>query len=297
MTNRLPPLHALTAFESVARNNSFTKAAEELCITHGAVSHRIKLLETHLGVPVLERGSRRSTLTRAGTAYLHAITEALAILHNAERNLPDKARSQRLKVNALPAFAGNWLIERLEDFQKKYPDIEIEVDPLTHSLSQFDSLKLDVAIRYGSGLSPNLLGIKLKEIRLYPVCSPHYLSQASPIRHPEDLLKESLLRHNADPWEPWFQAAGVFTPEPKPVATFGDARLVLDAAAEGHGIALARDMLTHTALRDGTLVRLFDINVVSSSSYFALFKSKPAPQPHISAFIDWLLDQSKLEAT
>ena len=296
MATRLPPLHALTAFEAVARHRSFAKAADELCITHGAVSHRIKLLETYLNVTVLVRTPHGAILTPAGNIYLNAITEALALLNNAARCLPDYAQRQHLKVNALPAFAGNWLIERLNDFKSRHPEIEIEVDPLTYPLSQFDPMELDVAIRYRAGSSPNLRSLKLGEIRLYPVCSPDYLARAGSLRHPKDLLRQSLLRHNADPWESWFRAAGIETAVPQPVATFGDARLLLDAAARSQGIALARDMLTRNALRDGTLVRLFDIDVVSPSSYFALVKPGPDPRPEISAFLSWLLARSESDA-
>jgi len=290
MANRLPPLHALAAFEAVARHRSFSKAAEELCITHGAVSHRIKLLEHHLGATVIDRTPRLVTLTPAGKAYLHAVTEALAILNAAERGLPGQGRRRHLKINALPAFAGNWLIERLGDFRERHPDIDLEVDPLTYPLSQLDAMGVDIAIRYGPGSPPNLQGIKLQDIRLYPVCSPRYRPRGGPLREPSDLLGESLLRHNVDPWEPWFEAASVSGAIPAPVTTFGDARLVLDAAANGQGIALARDILTHRALRDGTLVRLFDIEVISPSAYFALVKPRSLRQAPVGTFVDWLLD-------
>lgn len=286
---RLPPVSALIAFETVAKTRSFSRAAEELCITRGAVGHRIAVLESFLGVAVVTRGSQDVTLTSAGAAYLSAVSESLAVLADATAAISGIQRLHYLRVNVLPAFAGSWLIARLSGFQAQHREIAVEVDPLTYPLREFDAVGLDLAIRYTKMVPEGFSGYCVRSVALVPVCSPDHLARFGPIRQPADLLRAQLLRHNADPWKIWFDAASVAGNIPAPVATFGDGRLLLDAAANGQGIALARDVLAAEPLREGALVQLFDLNVVSPSSYYALLK--PDASKAARAFVNWLLKE------
>lgn len=286
---RLPPISALVAFKTVARTRSFSRAAEELCITRGAVGHRIAVLESFLGVPVMIRGPQEVVLTPAGAAYLSSVSESLSVLADATAAISGTKCLHHLRVNALPAFAGSWLIARLSGFQVQYPKVEVEVDPLTYPLGEFDTVGLDLAIRYTKVVPEGFSGYCIQPINLVPVCSPDYLKRFGSIFQPADLLGAQLLRHNADPWKTWFDAADIAANIPAPVATFGDGRLLLDAAASGQGVALARDILAAEPLREGALVQLFDLQVVSPSSYYALLRSDASKAAR--AFVDWLLEE------
>lgn len=286
---RLPPISALVAFEAVAKARSFSRAADELCITRGAVGHRIAVLESYLGIAVVTRGPQEVVLTSAGLAYLNVVSESLAALTEATAAITGGQCLHHLRVNALPAFAGSWLIARLPRFQARHREIEVEVDPLTYPLHQFDAVGLDLAIRYARAVPEGFSGYCVRSVILCPVCSPDYLARFGPFREPADLLGGRLLHHNADPWKIWFRAAGVGGDVPAPAATFGDGRLLLDAAANGQGIALARDVLAAEPLREGALVRLFDVRVTSPSSYYALLR--PDASNAARAFIDWLLKE------
>ena len=291
MTIRLPPVNALLAFEAVARHASFSKAAEELCVTHGAVSHRIKLLENHLGTVLIDRSERQLTLTRAGRLYLARVTQAISLLHSAENEITVVPERQKLKINALPGLAGSWLISRLGSFRARHPEIDIEIDPLTYPLEQFDAQKLDVAIRYCAGDFSHFRNVKLIDVFLYPVCSPHYQRRTN-LSSPADLARENLLVHQADPWDIWFHEQGLEGVTVEPVSVFGDSRLLVDAAAHGDGIALVRHVVAESKVLQGDVIKLFDSKVQSPKAYYAITKPSPRQAEQTELFLQWFLEQA-----
>src|SRR6476646_1564086 len=174
---RLPPLHALAAFEAVARLESFARAADELCVTHGAVSHRIKLLEDHFQTRLLLRRGGGCTLTSPGRYLLTAVQDALSTLQQASQRL--SVARPVVTVSAGPSSARNWLVVRLNTFYRDHPDIDLEISAtkLTHQKKRasIETGEADVAVRYGrkeewSGLQC----VKLMDVQLFPVCSPEY---------------------------------------------------------------------------------------------------------------------------
>jgi LysR family glycine cleavage system transcriptional activator len=289
----LPPLHALAAFEAVARLQSFGKAADELCITHGAVSHRIKLLEKHFGVQLFVRGRRSVSLSAKGTYFLGAVLDALSTLQEASARLSDTAQ-KTVRISVGPSFSRNWLIERLGDFYRKHPDIDLEISATKMAAAdKFGSLRsgvCDVEVRYGkAGEWTGFNAVKLPEGKLFPVCAPVYRKAAGGLAKPRDLLKAVLLRLPHEPWKPWLDAAGLDAAEPARGPLFSDASLMLETAASGQGVALARSLIVDDYLASGRLVKLWNISIPSPHAYFAVFSATAANRPEVKAFADWLV--------
>ena len=289
----LPPLHALAAFEAVARLHSFAKAADELCITHGAVSHRIKQLENHFGSQLFSRRGRTVALTAKGTYFLGAVLNALSTLQEAAIRLAGETH-KTVHVNVGPSFARNWLVERLGDFYQKHPEIDIELSATKLTkMSKLTSLKsdgADIEVRYGT--SDEWTGfdsIKLLAGQLFPVCSPAYREKQGGLNKPDDLLKAVLLRLPHEPWKPWFIAAGLPANEPLRGPLFSDAGLMLETAANGQGIALARSLIVDDYLASGRLVKLWDISIPSPQAYYAIFSAKVSARPEVHTLINWLI--------
>lgn len=287
MARKLPPLHALTAFETAAKYGSFSRAAEEMALTHSAISHKIKQLEDHLGVRLFVRLPRHVVLTNEGSLFLSEVQAALSVLEGAAARVSRRKSQRGLRVNVLPPFAGNVLVKQLPDFLKQHPEIDLEIDA-TPRLENNDLAVIDVFVRYGKGDWPGFESVKLMSVDLFPVCSPGYLQKVGALNGPADLGKAVMLRHTMEPWEPWFRAAGVQSARTPGGPLFSDARLMLDAAREGQGVALARSVLAGEDVREGKLVRLFDIAVTSQCSYYALFPPGARSRPEIDAFLEWL---------
>ena len=292
MRRRLPPLHAVAVFEAAARHNSFAKAADELCVTHSAISHQIKQLEEHLGIRLFLRLPRAVVLTNEGRTFLIEVKSALEALEAAALKISRNTGANILRVNVLQPFAGNWLIGRLEHFVKEHPQIDLEIEATqkedTHLLDD-----VDVSVRYGAGDWNGVDFVKLMEVDLFPVCSPSYLKNIGCLARPNDLNKAVLLRHRMEPWDTWFRAMGLDWGRPITGPLFSDARIMLDAAASGQGVALARNVLAEKDIDEGRLVRLFDVKVPAPGAYYALFKQGSRVRPEIDAFITWLISVSR----
>jgi LysR family glycine cleavage system transcriptional activator len=291
MPRDVPPLNVLAAFEAAARHHSFSRAAEELHVTDSAISHRIRLLEENIGEKLFLRTRGGLTLTGRGTHYLAAVQGALATLKAASAKFSgEKRRSVRISIG--PALARNWLVGRLGEFYRLHDDIDLEISA-THSksgkLGALKSGEADIAIRYGRQEDwGGFEAMKLLEGNLFPVCSPAYRKAHGGLRRPKDLLQALLLRLPGQPWKPWFSAAGLRDEEPTKGPIFSDADLMLDAAVNGQGIALARSMLVREHLSSGRLVIPFDISIPASSSYFAVYTAHSSERPEIKVLLDWL---------
>jgi LysR family glycine cleavage system transcriptional activator len=288
---KLPPLHALAAFEAVARLHSFARAADELCITHGAVSHRIKALEQHYGVRFFVRRGGEVTLTSKGTYFLSAVLEALSTLQQASKRIADARRV--VTISAGPSTAHNWLIPRLGGFYREHPGIDLEIT--ASKLAQkkkrasLETGEADVVIRYGRKEDwTGFQSVKLMDVELFPVCSPAYLEKAGMLRSPADLADGQWLRLPHEPWKPWFKAAGLSWEEPASGPLFSDASLILDAAANAQGVALARNVLVERDIASGRLIRLWRVSVPSTRAYFAVWSAQGGARPEVNAFIEWL---------
>lgn len=300
MTRALPPIQTLRAFEAAARHLSYSRAADELSLTHGAISHHIARLEKDLGgVQLFVRDGQRMLLTDGGQAFVIEVRRGLRLLAEAVEKARIRPRGQgarrTLAVSVLPSLAARWLVPRLSRFQSTRPDVDIAIHP-TPLLAALDGRDgIDLAIRYGPGNWHGLRSVPLMKSAIFPVCSPEFLARARP-RSPEDLVGAALLRSPRQKWRPWFLAAGLDIPEPTHGPSYDDAGLVLQGAAAGQGIALARAALAADDLHAGRLVRLFDIEVEDDSGWFLVWRAPlQCDLADFEAFRAWLETQAHSE--
>jgi LysR family transcriptional regulator, glycine cleavage system transcriptional activator len=281
---RLPPLHALLAFEAAARLGGFAQAAAELCITASAVSHRIRQLETLLGEPLFDRVPTGVRLNTAGQRYLQGVREAFERLSHFA--VPGEAQRVQLRVGAPPTFARNLLIPALPAFYRQWPDVEIDVDiaaPLQDKPEQHD-----VDIRWGHGGFDGRPATKLFDDEVVVLASPAYAASLD-LKAPADLARAALLRSRLLAWRPWFEAAGLDWPEPSRGPQFSDLGILLEAAASGLGVAACTRRVADAWTRQGQLQALFDVAAPSPDTYHVLARADVATRPEVAAFIDWLL--------
>jgi LysR family glycine cleavage system transcriptional activator len=289
MDLRLPPMQALRAFDAAARAGSLTGAAAALHLTHGAISHQIKSLEADLGVRLVERAGRGIRLTDEGQRFAARVQTAFAELSAAVREMTEHANPRRLRVSVLPSFGARWLLPRMGGFIAAHPDIDLDVRANV-ALADFDRDDVDVAIRYGFGDWAGIVAEFLFGEVMFPVCSPRYASGKLPTR-PADLARHALLRGETEPWKPWFDMAGLDWPEPARGPTFNDSSHLLQAAAEGQGIGLARSALAASDLASGALVRLFDVALTAPRRYYLVYPPRLRNARKVTAFLQWLRAQ------
>ena len=294
MTRPLPPLNALRAFESAGRHLSFTKAAAELNVTPAAVGHQVKALEALLEVRLFRRLTRALRLTDAGQAALPTLSQGFEKLAQGVEQIRTHSEGGVLTISVSPSFGAMWLVPRLERFRSRHPDIEIRIDG-TDRLVDLARGDADVALRYGPG------GYKGVQVDCLfgqvntPVCSPALLSGEPPLRRPEDLRHHTLLhidwKDAEASWRMWLLAAGLHDIDPTRGPHFTMENMAVQAALDGHGVALIGDMLVADHLAAGHLVRPFDpsLSTPLSFSYYLLSAKDSAKQPKVAAFRDWLL--------
>ena len=285
---RLPSILTLQAFEAAARHGSYSRAASELNVTHGAISHRIRELEQRLKIRLFQRTGHNMQPTRAAETLLAQVRQALGML---QLTFPDNSRraTDKLVVGVHPAFATRWLIRRLDRFVAAEPKLAVEIRT-TADLGDFLAPGIDMAVRYGAGIWPNAVSVRLCGEVLFPVCSPEYQARLR-LQRPADLARCTLLRHLWQPWSTWLQAAGLSLREPTNGLSLSDSAMLLEAAAAGQGVALARSLFARDALAAGSLVKLFDLEVPDTNSYCAVWRAGTALTPPADAFRLWLLSE------
>jgi LysR family glycine cleavage system transcriptional activator len=279
-------MQALRAFEAAARLGSLTRAAAELSVTHGAISHQVKALEDDLGVELMVRAGRGVRVTEAGERFALRVRDALDRLAEAVRETTAHVDEQRIRVTVVPSFAARWLLPRIGRFVAGHPDVDIDVRA-NPAMVDFAREDIDFGIRHGVGGWPDVIAEHLFDETYFPVCSPRIANGRLPAR-PADLRDYVLLRGEGEPWVPWFRAAGLDWPEPLRGPMFSDSSHVAQAAAEGQGIALARESLLGNDLRTGALVRLFDVRVPSPRRFFLVYPPRLAKSGKLAAFRAWL---------
>ena len=291
MARRLPPLNALRAFEAAARLESISSAADELCVTHGAVSRQVAQLEDWLGHALFSRVGRRIALTEAGRVYLSEVAAALDRIALATDEQLNLTRQQVIRVNAPTTFALRWLLPQLSSFQLAYPAVKVR---LTTSDEPLEKLReeFDVAVRglSGNAQQPGGFAVQefLSEVRL-PVCSPKVL-EGNPIRSVTDLAQHTLLHTATYPglWAEWLAACG------SPQLAAGNALqldhfyLTLQAAIDGLGIAMGPTALVALDIEEGRLVFPFDGPALPAFRYSSYVPSARLDDPVIKAFVSWL---------
>ncbi|MEM9170734.1 MAG: transcriptional regulator GcvA [Pseudomonadota bacterium] len=294
-----PPLNALRVFEAAARHLSFTKAAEELNVTPGAVSQQIKALEAYAGAPLFRREKRALLLTDAAQASLPVLRDAFDRIGEAAKVLTARRDALRLKVSVAPSLAAKWLVPRLDAFHAAAPEYDVWLSA-DMDVVDFAVDDVDLAIRYGSGDYPGLAVERLMSETIVPVCSPALLDGPHGLRRPADLARQALL-HDASPdkddsipnWSMWLKAAGVDGVDGRRGLKFNQSSLVIEAAVAGKGVALAKAALALADLEAGRLIVPFDLTTPSSFAYYVVHPPAKARAPAVCAFKDWLHAQAE----
>ncbi|WP_323119675.1 LysR substrate-binding domain-containing protein [Burkholderia alba] len=291
----IPPLQTLRAFEASVRLQSFTRAADALALTQGAVSQHVRALEAQVGRPLFVRERHGATPTPAAHALALQVRQGLSVLERAfEPTRAGRAAvagppAETLHVGVLPSVAARWLEPRLPRFRALHPSIEIALHPDVRLAPLGKRDRVDVALRYGPGSWPGVVAEKLMDETVFPVASPAYRNRDGiPPRAAADLLSATLLRHHAQPWEPWLQAARLDLTEHPRAPRFSDPEALIDAVLHGRGVALARRSLIAPELASGALVRVSKVAIVDVYAHYVVWRDGHPKHAAIHAWLDWL---------
>jgi LysR family glycine cleavage system transcriptional activator len=295
---RLPPLNALRAFESAARHLNFSRAAEELAVTPGAVSQQIQNLEDYVGAALFKRTPRGLLLTDSAQTALPALREAFDRLAEAASLLTAAVDGRRLTLTAPPSFAAKWLVPRLGRFEAAHPQVDVWLSA-DMDLVDFAASDVDLAIRYGPGPYPGLEAIRLLNETVIPVMSPE-LAATNPARAPGDLARHVLLHDgssNADEscpdWQMWLAARGVRGVDATRGPRFNQSSLVIEAAVSGRGVALAKRTLAQDDLDAGRLVAPMPISTMIDFAYFLVHPKAKGRLPQVKSFVGWIRGEAE----
>ena len=291
---RLPPFFALRALEAAARHRSYSRAAEELAVTHGAVSQQIRRLEAELGARLFERRGNAMIPTPDAQRLALEVARGLDVMKNAVSAFASAAERDPLVVSLDPQFASRWLPARLPRLLAHPAGANLELR-VEERLVNFVTDGADMAIRYGAGQWDDVEAVHLFREMLFPVCSPAFL-KAHALATPGDLLQAPLLHHTHRPWLLWFREFGLEAP-PQQGMLFDDSVLLLAAAGEGLGVALARSGLIEQDLRSGRLVRPFQAGIASELGFWIVWRAGSRKLKRIAALRDWLVEDARQVVT
>ncbi|WP_170573814.1 transcriptional regulator GcvA [Ruegeria atlantica] len=291
MSDYLPPLTALRAFDAAARHMSFAKAAEELQVTPAALSFQIKSLEEHLGRPLFRRLNRAVELTEAGRMLAPGAADGFATLHTAWRAVRKLQDSTNLTVTAGPALTAKWLAPRLYEFARSHPEIDLRFSATLRKMD-LERDDVDVAIRFGEGEDEGLYSVPVRKEWLTPVMTPEMAAQfptpeslkEAPLIHDDSI---SFLKPSCD-WPMWFRAVGIdFTPTHG--AHFSNADHAIDAAVAGVGVVLGRRPMILKDISEGRLVAPFKTAIETRARFRFVCLKGAEERPQVAAFRDWFL--------
>jgi LysR family glycine cleavage system transcriptional activator len=316
MTERLPPLNALKAFESAARHLSLKRAAQELNVTPAAISHQVKALEDYLGVPLFHRLNRGLELTPAARAALPKLSEGFDSLAQAVTRLRPAADGAQLTVSVAPSFASRWLMPRLHRFFAAHPELDVRITARTRLLNKRGHdheveratvehwlEESDVAILYGHGDYTGYRVDKLLALTVAPICSPRLMQAENSLRRPQDLQFHTLVHDDTGTrydgiafWDVWLHAAGVDSVDTGRGSHFGQPELALNAAADALGVVATLPVLAAAELAAGRLVLPFELQVPLRSAYYAVCPEPATQRSAVAAFREWLLAEAAQHA-
>jgi LysR family glycine cleavage system transcriptional activator len=289
---RLPPFMALRALEAAARHRSYSRAAEELHVTHGAVSHQIRRLEDELGTALFQRRGNAMEPSPEAVKLAARIAEALELMRRAVDEAAVGKDDEPLVISTLSSFAGRWLTPRLRRLADDIGEADLEVRA-ADGLANLVTDGVDAAVRYGSGAWTGTTSVPLFTETLFPVCTPEFLARHA-IRTPEDLLRapKLLLRQTHRPWSVWFKSMGLEAPSNLGGMIFDDSDLLLQAAARGLGVALARSSLAEIDLAEGRLVRPLEGEAPAEAGFHFVWREDSRKLGRILRLRDWLLAEA-----
>jgi LysR family glycine cleavage system transcriptional activator len=290
---KLPPLNAIRAFEAAARHVSFTKAAQELQVTHGAISKQVAILEGWLGIDLFMRSKSQVVLTPSGKDFLSSLTPALDRIAVSASQLIDRSVENVFQINAPPTFNLRWLIPRISTFQKKINHLEIK---LTSSIEpiDFDSGEYDVAIRGASVALANHVSVPFMTETIVPVCHPD-LMEYGRLQQVRDLNQHTLISYVTEPyaWKHWLVEANASNIKPANHLEFEQMYFALQAAAEGLGIVLVPLFLVADEVISGKLMLPFGLLGARTRRYFLNAPLLIPQNPVIEKFTSWLAQEGQ----
>ncbi|WP_347901714.1 LysR substrate-binding domain-containing protein [Pseudomonas purpurea] len=288
---RLPPLPALHTFLITAQCCNFTRAAEQLHITQGAVSRQIAGLEHHLGYALFQRQARGLSLTAEGLEWLPRIQQVFGLLGETVEHIG--ARRETLQLKA-PTCVMRWLLPQLLQWQKEHPQVPVELTTTVQHGVDFGREQFDAAVMYGAPPDNSLLALHLFDEQLTPVCSPPLLDGPVPLHTPQDLENHLLLHPTRDQrdWKTWLNAAGVNLGNRTRGQQFETLDLAMSMASQGTGVAIGDWSLIGEDLSAGRLVMPFELKVKTGLGYYLVFAQKPEPSPPLRELLEWLVKQA-----
>ena len=289
---KLPPLNALRTFEAAARHLSFRRAAEELNVTHSAVSHQIRALEETLDVRLFNRRPRNVELTAAGEIFSPILKDAFERIGRGVQLVKSIDEPNVLGVQVYVTMALRWLIPRFPRFRREHPDIPVRLNT-SYMDWAFDRENADVGIVIANHPEPGIHYDHLFDAQIFPVCSSALLDDGGTLNRPEDLLRYPLLHIHPAPedWGRWFKAAGVRARVPPPGATYDSFILAMEAAMGGQGIALTNIMFAREDLKAGRLIKPFDISVPQHGTWCLACVDGMETDTRVIRFREWLVNE------
>jgi LysR family glycine cleavage system transcriptional activator len=290
---KLPPLNAVRAFEAAARHLSFSKAAKELFVTHGAISKQVATLEAWLGTPLFKRTPTQLTLTEAGRVFLAAATPALDRIAVTAMQLLDQTEPSSLRINAPPTFTMRWLIPRISSFQRQHSGVEVKFTTSTAAVN-FETSGYDIAIRGAHAPLPGMASVPFMTETIVPICHPDLLDQGR-LKTPSDLSGHTLISYDTEPlaWPDWLKLAKVPGLRAANALQFEQMYFALQAAVEGLGVVLVPLFLVADDIISGRLCAPFDLSIARQRNYYANSSLSAKPNPVIASFCEWLVQEGR----
>ncbi|MDH3537128.1 MAG: transcriptional regulator GcvA [Gammaproteobacteria bacterium] len=296
--NRLPPLNSLRAFEAAGRHLSFTRAAAELHVTAGAISQQIRVLEEFLETRLFKRLNRAIVLTDAGQLFLPLISSGFEHFSEAVGVVRGRRSEGPLTITSAPSFVSKWLIPRLASFKSRHPGIDVRIDT-SDRLVDFVHEDIDVGIRFGDGVYPDLETVYLFSFDLIPVCSPSLLAQGDGLRRVSDLKNYTLLHSNYDEldpgfpdWSMWLKVVEADDVDARHGIYFNQSDLLFQAALDGQGVALLANVMAEPEIEAGRLLQPFAARLPVKLDYHLVTSPQKAQISKVVAFRDWILSES-----
>jgi LysR family transcriptional regulator, glycine cleavage system transcriptional activator len=303
MSRSLPPLNSLRAFEAAARLGGVGRAASELNVTHGAVSHQIKALEAWLGQPLFRKIGRKVEVNAAGAGLLAVTGEALDAMAERLSKLRRSAGNATLTISAAPSIAYRWMVPRLHRFAADNPGVDVRMNHST-KVTDFKREDVDVAIRYGPGGWGDVEGFRLLEGGAVPLASPALLERYGLAGCPLPLSARQIaslpIQHEAaddsyTDWRQWFDRSGMADFDVEHGVVYDDSGTLLRVGVAGHGVVLGRVALAQEELANGLLVQVSDIPVSEEYGYYLVYDPARRDDLVVARFRDWIIAEAELD--
>lgn len=291
------PVGPLRAFDVAARNLNLSAAAEEMNVTHAAVSRQVKQLEQRLGVKLFERLPRGLKLTAHGALLAEGTREAFDRLASALEDVSIPAVRRKLVISTFASLAARWVMPRVQSFATRFPEVDLQVQTTTR-LVDFTRDDVDIALRFGNGRYPGLHVVPLFAPKYIVVCAPSLLQRGPPLKEIADLSRHTLLHDDSHrAWTRWLDATGATGVNPRRGIICGDRNSMLQATLEGQGVGLTPEIFASNDLAAGRLIKIFEQSVQAEFSIFAVCLPRALNDPVVADALDWLIREAAASPT